>query len=308
MKRNTAIKTLIVILFIAGASLLLYPLVSDCYNQWRSDQLIASYQSDVAAQSEDQWSSEFAAADAYNKTLPGKGVPDAFAVHTPSEDNEYNALLNVNGDGMMGYLEIPKISVSLPIGHSTADSVIATMVGHLQGSALPVGGTSTHAVLSTHRGLPSATLFSDLDQLEIGDHFYIYVLNRSLAYEVDQILTVEPSDTEALNVEAGKDLVTLVTCTPYGVNTHRLLVRGHRIAYDKDAAEAEKAQGSQSLITFYVIMLTLGVVAVATLVFYLRRRERLRNSRLQLQSSRFSRQPQPMATHTKAPKHVGRRH
>lgn len=269
----------VALLFVAGACVLFYPLASDLWNQFRNDQLINSYVETVSADAqgqEDPYAAEFDAAAAYNSTLIGKGVPDAFAVTTEQEDAEYEALLNVDGAGLMGYIKIPKIKVSLPIHHTTDEDSLATGVGHLQGSALPVGGASTHCVLSAHRGLPSAALFTDLDQLEEGDHFYIYVYDRALAYEVDQVLTVEPEDTAALDVSEGKDYCTLVTCTPYGVNTQRLLVRGHRIAYSEETAAVEEEQGSTSMRWYYVLMAVGGLAAVAAFVAVLWRRSKKR--------------------------------
>lgn len=260
------------LVFLAGLCLLLYPLASDLWNGWRHDRLVGSYDADVAEVSQEDNSAWFDAANAYNKTLEGKGVPDAFALVTSSESAAYQAQLAFREDGMMGYLEIPRMGQTLPIYHGTSEATLARGVGHLEGSALPVGGASTHCVLSAHRGLPSASLFTDLDKLQLGDHFYIHVLDRTLAYEVDQILTVEPDDTSSLDVEEGADLVTLVTCTPYGVNTHRLLVRGHRVDYVPEAAAAEAP--AASLATNYLLWVLVGLAVVAGFVAVLLRRER----------------------------------
>lgn len=176
----------------------------------------------------------------------------------------------------MAYIEIPKISVRLPIYHTASKEVLEKGVGHLQGSALPVGGDSTHCILSAHRGLPSATLFTDLDLMQVGDHFYLYVLDQVLAYEVDQILEVEPDQTEAMGVVPGEDLVTLVTCTPYGVNTHRLLVRGRRVPYTEQTAEREAKHPVSSVHTHYGMWaiggLLVTLVFAVILIFYTRRR------------------------------------
>jgi sortase A len=228
MKQKIGSRILIFLIFFVGLSLLLYPMISNWWNQRRSDALIDSYVQQTAQISQTDLQQYWKRAEAYNQTLSGKGVPDAFADTTPEEDADYLSQLNFREDGIMAYLKIPKISVNLPIYHTTKEEVMEKGVGHLQGSALPVGGANTHCVFSTHRGLPTAALFTDLDQLAIGNHFYIYVLDQVLAYEVDQIKVVEPDDTQNLNVQAGQDLVTLVTCTPYGVNSHRLLVRGCR--------------------------------------------------------------------------------
>ena len=175
--------------------------------------------------------------------------------------------LNLAGDGIMGTVEIPKIGITLPIYHTTDEEVLEKAAGHLEGSSLPVGGESTHAVISAHRGLPSASLFTDLDLLEEGDHFLIHVLDETLCYEVDQILTVEPDETEALQVEEGEDLVTLLTCTPYGVNTQRLLVRGHLVPYEEAVvAEEEAPLGAVSLHTNYLLWVFVGLGITALFI------------------------------------------
>lgn len=178
---------------------------------------------------------------------------------TDEQKADYEAQLDVTGEGVMGYVDIPKIDVELPIYHGTSEAVLTVGVGHIEGSSLPVGGVGTHAVISGHRGLPSATLFTDIDQLAEGDVFYLRVLDEVLAYEVDQILTVEPDDLSALAIEEDKDLCTLVTCTPYGINTHRLLVRGHRTEVPADVAPAAPEIDN----TVFVAAAVLGVAAVA---------------------------------------------
>ena len=258
------------LVFLTGLCLLLYPLVSDAWNGWRHDRLVADYDAGVAEVSQEDNSRWLDAAEAYNQTLEGKGVPDAFALVAPEESAAYEAQLAFRDDGMMGYLEVPRIGQTLPIYHGTSEATLARGVGHLVGSALPVGGASTHCVLSAHRGLPSAALFTDLDKLSLGDRFYIHVLGRTLAYEVDQVLTVEPDDTSSLDVEPGADLVTLVTCTPYGVNTQRLLVRGHRVEYA--AGEQASQAPAASLATNYLLWAVVGLVVVAAFVGALVRR------------------------------------
>ena len=252
------------LIFLAGLCLLLYPWASNAWNEWRHARLVGDYAADVAEVSQEDNSRWFEAADAYNHTLEGRGVPDAFALVAPEESAAYQAQLAFREDGMMGYLEVPRIGQTLPIYHWTSEATLARGVGHLEGSALPVGGASTHCVLSAHRGLPSAALFTDLDKLRLGDHFFIHVLDRTLAYEVDQVLTVEPDDTASLDVEEGQDLVTLVTCTPYGVNTQRLLVRGHRV--DLSAAQAAAETPAPSLATNYLLWVVLGLATVAVFV------------------------------------------
>ena len=223
MGKHLSTIILLLLLFI-GLSLLLYPTVSDCWNAFHQTRAIAFYTESVAKLEKPQYENLWQAARAYNQALSIREAPDYF-----SEDPEYESLLDVSGLGVMGYLEIPKIDVSLPIYHGTEESVLQIAVGHLPWSSLPVGGKSTHCVLSGHRGLPSARLFTDLDQLQMGDTFLLRVLDETLTYEVDQICIVEPQEVAALEIVEGQDYCTLVTCTPYGINTHRLLVRGHRV-------------------------------------------------------------------------------
>lgn len=226
MKKKTA-NIILILMFLAGLSLLLYPTVSDYWNSMHASQAVANYAEKVKDLSREQYDKMLQEAKAYNKTLAQSG-----GGYTLSKRQEatYESILDVTGTGIMGYIEIPTIHISLPIYHGIEDSVLQIAVGHLEWSSLPVGGKSTHGVLSGHRGLPSAKLFTNLDQLVEGDTFVIRVLDEVLTYEVDQILIVEPSDVSALTIEEGKDLCTLVTCTPYGINSHRLLVRGHRVA------------------------------------------------------------------------------
>ena len=280
MKKNKSFVVLAVavcLIFVAGLALLLYPTVSNFWNEKRNEKLISDYIANVSEAKGEDYSAEFKAAEEYNRTLEGKGVPDAFSFISEEEDETYMSLLSQSSNGVMGYIKIPKISVSLPIYHTTEKSVLEKGVGHLQGSALPVGGEGTHCVLSAHRGLPSAALFTDLNLLETGDKFFIYVLDRSLAYEVDQILEVEPDETESLDVSETEDLVTLVTCTPYGVNSHRLLVRGHRVEYtEEDVAEAEK-HSVGSIHTDYTLWIVVSaaftVVFVVAMIFFIRKRK-----------------------------------
>lgn len=217
---------ILILVFLTGLSLLLYPTVSDWWNSFRQSKTIAAYSKEVADLDEEIYQKLWAEAAAYNERL-GSSVQH-FTL-TEEEKKAYEGLLNVSGDGVMGYVEIPSIQCTLPIYHGTDDSILQVAIGHLEWTSLPVGGESSHCVLSGHRGLPSAKLFSNLDKLAEGDIFMLRTLDETLTYEVDQILIVEPEDTDALTIEEGKDLCTLVTCTPYGVNSHRLLVRGHRI-------------------------------------------------------------------------------
>ena len=206
--------------------MLLYPAVSDYWNSKHQTRAIAVYSEEVSGLDKDQYQALWADAAAYNASLRER---DNAYLLTEEQKAAYEQLLNVSGLGIMGYIEIPSIDCSLPIYHGTEESVLQIAIGHLEWSSLPVGGESTHCVLSGHRGLPSAKLFTNLDKLQEGDVFLLRVLDEVLTYEVDQILIVEPQEIAALQIAEGEDLCTLVTCTPYGINTHRLLVRGHRI-------------------------------------------------------------------------------
>ena len=225
-KKGNFTTLLLILVLLAGLSLLLYPPVSDYWNSFHQTRAIATYAENVAIMDQEQYDEIWAAAKAYNASLAERD--NAFLL-SDEQKEEYTRLLDVSGLGIMGYIEIPEIDVSLPIYHGTEESVLQIAVGHLEWSSLPVGGESTHCVLSGHRGLPSAKLFTNLDKLQTGDIFMLRILDDLLTYEVDQILIVEPQETGALRIEEGKDYCTLVTCTPYGINTHRLLVRGHRI-------------------------------------------------------------------------------
>ena len=231
-KRKMKSSVGLILLFLIGLSILLYPTVSNLWNTYRAKQLITNYQEKVdTAVDQDEKKKMLQEAYIYNQNLTQEEVPDAFAVRDRVRDEKYEELLNPNKDGMMGYIDIPAINIDIPIYHYTTEEVLQKGAGHLFGSSLPVGGEGTHSIISAHRGVPSAKLFTDLNLVEKGDVFYIHVLDETLAYKVDQIKTVLPEETENLAVIEGKDYVTLLTCTPYAVNTHRLLVRGHRIAY-----------------------------------------------------------------------------
>ena len=226
-KKNGSASTIILVaIFFVGLSVLLYPTISDFWNEKRQSQAIVNYDDLVVDLTPEDYSDYFNKAEAYNKKIRNMSYP--FMNHKNIAD-EYFDTLDVNGNGMMGYITIEKIKVQLPIYHGTSDAVLNTAVGHVEGSSLPVGGKSTHSVMSAHRGLPSAKLFTNLDKLENGDIFTIRILDRTITYQVDQILIVLPHETNALNIVQGEDYCTLVTCTPYGINTHRMLVRGTRI-------------------------------------------------------------------------------
>ena len=272
--KNRITTVLLALVFLAGLSLLLYPTVSDYWNSFHASRAVAAYAQEVADLNGAEYDALLEAARDYNARVPERS--NTFAL-TEAERAEYQSLLNMDGTGIMGYIEIPNIKLSLPIYHGTEESVLPIAVGHLDWSALPVGGEGTHCVLSGHRGLPSAKLFTNLDQLREGDTFTLRVLDEVLCYEVDQIRIVEPQDTAALLPEPGQDLCTLVTCTPYGVNTHRLLVRGHRIE-TPDSADAIRVTSDAMQIEPILVAPAVGVplvlLAVAILLLSDRRRRR----------------------------------
>lgn len=232
-KKSSFVTDILIAALLAGALLLLYPTVSDYWNSFHQSRAIASYAEQVADLDDNTYDQIWADARAYNETLDNS---TSRFVMTEEQKKIYEALLNIADNGVMGYIEIPKIKCNLPIYHGTDEAVLQIAIGHVQGSSLPAGGESTHCVLSGHRGLPSAKLFSDLDQLTEGDVFLLRVLDETLTYEVDQIRTVLPDELDDLAIEEGKEYCTLVTCTPYGINSHRLLVRGHRVENQASAS------------------------------------------------------------------------
>ena len=230
-KRLTAVFPLLILMI--GLALLMYPSLSDLWNSYHQSEVIVHYAEEVSGMGETEKAEMWKNAEKYNEKVAER------APHwllTNDELAEYESQLDVTGTGIMGYVEIPCIKCSLPIYHGTDDAVLSAGIGHIEGSSLPTGGQSTHCVLSGHRGLPSSRLLTDLDQMEAGDVFYLHVLNETMAYKVDWIKTVEPNDLKELKIQDKQDLCTLVTCTPYGINSHRLLVRGHRIAIMDQAA------------------------------------------------------------------------
>ena len=224
--RSRKSTVILLILFFIGLSLLLYPSVSNYWNSKTQSEAIIDYEAMLAAYKPEDYSAVFEAADAYNRELEHLGYP---LRDYPQIEERYWNTLDISGTGMMGYLTIPKINQELPVYHGTSEAVLSTSVGHFQGTSLPVGGDSTHSVVSAHRGLPTALLFTHLDRMEIGDTFTFTILDRVLTYEVDQIRIVEPNDASLIQIEPLKDYCTLLTCTPYGINTHRLLVRAHQV-------------------------------------------------------------------------------
>lgn len=268
--RSRIVTVVIFCIFLAGVSLLLYPTVSDFWNRWHQSRAIIDYTQQVDELKQEDYERMWGEAEKYNERL--RSNPDRY-VMTEKDREEYDSLLDVSDTGIMCYIEIPAIDCSLPVYHGTDDAVLQSSVGHLEGSSLPVGGEGTHCVISGHRGLPSARLFTDLDKLKEGDIFLLRVLERTLTYEVDQITVVEPEDMSQLEIVEGEDLCTLVTCTPYGINTHRLLVRGHRIP-NREEDTKEKSRVSSPVIPAAAAgaILVLAVLAAGILV---RRRRRM---------------------------------
>ena len=232
MKR-IIINIFIGLIFLTGLSVLLYPTVSDYINELHSSRAIASYDNTVTEIAPEDYTKELEAAAAYNEYLASfHNLSAAATTEGERDDSPYNELLNIGGNGIIGAIKIPVVKINLPIYHGTDESVLQVASGHYLGSSLPIGGESTHAILTGHRGLPSAKLFTDLDRLEEGDTFYIKVLGEILEYQIDQIEIVLPEEVDGLSITQGEDYVTLVTCTPYGINSHRMLIRGTRIPYD----------------------------------------------------------------------------
>ena len=259
------------VFFLIGMGITFYPMISSRWNAYRESLLVTEYKKTIEANAgSDRYKEMIETAQAYNKTLDVPAVPDAFSIREGIQDKVYESLLNESGTGMIGTVEIPAIKVNIPIYHYTTSASLEKGAGHLLGSALPVGGESTHCVISAHRGLPNQKLFTDLNLVRIGDVFFFHVLDQTFAYEVDQILTVEPSQVESLSVVNGKDYATLVTCTPYAVNTHRLLVRGHRIPFtDEDYVEAVKnavPRSDRNYMMMQALCVLIGIV-IAVVIF-----------------------------------------
>ena len=252
--------------FIVGGLILVYPLIANVWNQHRNDMLFVEYtENNLSDLSDESLKDEWEKAIEYNNNLEPIIIPDSFvqAQNNYNPNDGYMSCLNIDNDGIMGFISIPRIDVKLPIGHTTDNEVLEKYVGHIHGSSLPIGGVSNHAVLSAHRGLPNASLFTDLDLLEKGDQFYLYVLDEILAYEVDDIRVVEPSNTAGLEIIEGEDLVSLVTCTPYGVNSHRLIVRGHRVEYSPEKEMEQASNQANSNHTNYILWIAIGVLITA---------------------------------------------
>lgn len=267
-----------VLIFMTGAGIFVYPAVSNYLAERRQAEAVRGYQEEVSSLEPQELSEELKRAQEYNKNLAEDEFHDPFLLDGKYVISpEYQEILNYTGDGIMGYVEIPDIDVNLPIYHGTSEEVLQDGAGHLEASSLPVGGEGTHAVISAHRGLPSAKLFSDLDELETGDVFFIHILNETHAYQVDQIQVVKPDELDSLRVVDGQDLVTLLTCTPYAVNTHRLLVRGVRIPYEEAKKVLEDAEDENTLsrwVKEYAVSIAAGTVLLVLLVLAVKIRKR----------------------------------
>lgn len=279
-KKGKLAPVLFGLLFLIGFGVLAYPTISNQWNTYRQSQLISSYNNKVEEMTPEDFSEEWQKAKAFNSNIQQNNLyGDVFGEDDGDLKNtDYWKVLNVAEDGVMGYLSIPKINIKLAIYHGTADDVLQTGVGHLNGTKLPIGGESTHSVLAAHRGLPSAKLFTDIDQLEAGDKFYIHVLDEVLAYQVDQILPMVDKDDhetlqKALQIEEGKDQVTLFTCTPYGVNSHRLLVRGTRVPYNgEEDASAQTVTDTMlhTIQNYYMLYLILGIAITILIILIMK--------------------------------------
>ena len=263
--KEQKVNIILCLVILIGIGLLSYPTVSDWWNSFHQTRAVASYAAAVSQMKTEDYDRLFAEADDYNRKLAGTGMKWSM---TDEEIQEYNNVLDISDNGIMGYIDIPRIRQTLPIYHGTDDAVLQVAIGHLAGTSLPVGGDSTHCVVSGHRGLPSARLFTDLDRLTVGDIWTMTVLNRTVTYEVDQIRIVEPEDLSELQIVQGSDYCTLLTCTPYGINTHRLLVRGHRIPnLDGDAnVTVDAMQVDQTLVAMVVAVIILLILVIILLI------------------------------------------
>lgn len=261
MKGKTVTTILLALVFIIGLSLLVYPSFSNYWNSFRQSRVVSNYERAVGDLSQESSEEILQAARAYNQGLPAN--PNRF-LDGDDNDPEYLSLLRLGDSDVMGYIIIPKINIRLPLYHGTSDAVLQVGVGHIVGSSLPVGGESTHAVLSGHTGLPSASLLTNLDQLKMDDRFYLHVFGEQLVYQVDQILVVEPDEIDSLEITPGEDHVTLVTCTPYGINSHRLLVRGTRIF-----PEAAEILGEAELLDAWVVATLMALPPLLLLLLVL---------------------------------------
>lgn len=264
---------LLIVLLLAGLGLLIYPSASNFWNSIHQTKAIKSYIEDVANLSKNDLTDIWKEVDKYNQNILNRSNP---YILLDGEKSQYKKLLDVSGTGMMGYIDIPKIKVTLPIYHGTEKGILQVAAGHLDWTSLPAGGKNTHCVMSGHRGLPSAKLFTDLDKLEVGDTFILSVLDRTLTYEIDQIIIVRPEKTDALEIVEGEDLCTLVTCTPYGINTHRILVRGHRITGDSQSLSSVKVTSDAVKMGSLMVapMLAVPILLVVLVVILIKDKKR----------------------------------
>lgn len=263
-KQSKILTIILIIIFLVGLSVMLYPTVSNYINTKHQSYAIAKYDEQINNMDDTRYNEIMGQAHDYNERLKQLSSPLTSKDGLPSD---YNSVLDITGTGIMGYVTIPQIQIQLPIYHGTSEAVLNIAVGHLEGSALPVGGEGNHAVLSAHRGLPSAKLFSDLDKLVVGDLFTVTILNEVLTYEIDRILIVKPYEMENLARENGQDYITLLTCTPYGVNTHRLLVRGKRI--ETEAPEMQVRVSADAVQIERIVVASIVVIPMLVLTFIL---------------------------------------
>lgn len=286
---NKAIKEkltifLFILMIILGIGVILYPLISNQLSKINYQEVIDNYDFTVTKQENSYNEQLINEAREYNRSLTSLNIADVFQNPNRESSSEYLSILNVDNKGMMGYISIPKIDVRIPIYHGTSSDILQKGVGHLEGSSIPVGGASTHAILSAHRGLPSSRLFTDLNQLKVGDTFYIYILDQVLAYQVNQVLVIEPSDTDPLQIVQGEDYVTLVTCTPYAINTHRLLVRGERIEYsvqEEEGITVDKKLSTADIVLYACLLfaILLIIVVIISMIRYKKKKGNRQNSK-----------------------------
>ena len=264
---STIITVALILFLVVGLGVIFYPAISDWWNSLHASRAISDYVTAVEQVDNSELEKMIADAEAYNKKLYGNQTFDM----EDQEYLEYENLLDISGTGIMGYISIPSINVNLPIYHGTSEEVLQIAAGHLAGSSLPVGGESTHSIISGHRGLPSAKLFTDLDKLVVGDTFVISILNENLTYRVDQIKVVLPEDTSELAITNGKDYCTLVTCTPYGINTHRMLVRGHRVENEEEELvvfiTADATKVPNYIVAMFILIPSLVIMLIVYMIF-----------------------------------------
>ncbi len=264
--KNKLFYTVLVVIFLAGLSLLLYPTLSNAYNAWLQSKAIAEYTQQTDEMDKQKYEQEMQKAQAFNAALLERKDPFSLS---ETLLQQYNNTLAVTDKDIMAYVQIPAVDTMLPIAHGTSDDVLKDKIGHLEWSSLPVGGENTHCVISGHRGLPSAELFTNIDHLELGDKFYIHVLGQALEYQVCHIAVVEPDDRRLLRIEEGQDLVTLVTCTPYGINSHRLLIRGIRVGTQQTILSADMPIKNEITAVDVLVLVAVILVIVAIVAFVL---------------------------------------